>query len=341
MISLRKSLNALEELDVLFRACLECYLSAIESMERHSAETEPGAMTAHRARLREIREAVSASPNPPVLGKSRVELEEEIGDYALKVGEHSLAKEREIQQILSILSQAADTLGKQGDLHTRQFRGLAGELEAVSRLDNLSLLRQRLEVGVSCLKSYVDSMSQANQATVGHLEGQLLVFQRRLADAEAVAATDALTGLANRREAEHLIGRRIEAGVPVCILLLDLDDFKSINDRHGHYVGDQVLRSFGARLATQFGPDDVVCRWGGDEFLVVVSSTLRDAVGRANEVGGRMRGLYAIQGPAGPLNVYVGASVGVAQHGLGESNEQLFARADAFLYQNKRIGVVR
>jgi diguanylate cyclase (GGDEF)-like protein len=162
-----------------------------------------------------------------------------------------------------------------------------------------------------------------------------------LEEAEALASTDPLTGLSNRREAEKLLSSRIQAGMPVCVMLFDLDGFKKINDRFGHYVGDQVLLAFAGRLGEQFRDDDVVCRWGGDEFLVVLSTALTDPIGRADAVASRVRGLYAIQSPSGPVTAHVAASVGVAQHTPGESGEDLFARADSLLYQNKRILAVR
>jgi diguanylate cyclase (GGDEF)-like protein len=108
-----------------------------------------------------------------------------------------------------------------------------------------------------------------------------------------------LTGLANRREAEKLMVHRIQADRPFCILLFDLDNFKQVNDWHGHDVGDHLLKAFSNRLASQFRPDDVVCRWGGDEFLVVISCTIPDALGKASLVAERLSGQYAMESPMG------------------------------------------
>lgn len=144
-----------------------------------------------------------------------------------------------------------------------------------------------------------------------------------------------MTGLANRHAAEKLMVHRIQADRPFCILLFDLDNFKQVNDRHGHQAGDNLLKAFSNRLASQFRPDDVVCRWGGDEFLVVMSCTMPDDRGKASLVAERLSGQYAMESASGAVNICVSATVGVAQHEPGKSAQELFARADALLYQHK------
>jgi diguanylate cyclase (GGDEF)-like protein len=179
-------------------------------------------------------------------------------------------------------------------------------------------------------------MQSEETASVARLQGELRTFRRRLQEAEAMAATDPLTGLANRREAEKLMARKIKSGRAFCIMLFDLDGFKAVNDRYGHAAGDHLLQAFAKRLQGQFRSDDSVCRWGGDEFLVVLSCPVPDAAERAQAVAGRMGGLYAVQTARGAVNIYVSASVGAAQYEPGETGEQLFTRADACLYQDKR-----
>ncbi len=159
-----------------------------------------------------------------------------------------------------------------GNRHSSQLQELAGELEVVAELDNLSLIRDRLTESVGWLKSCADSMKHEEAASAEEMQTELRAVQGRLHEAESLAARDCLTGLANRREAEKLMARRIQAGRPFCIILFDLDNFKQVNDRHGHHVGDHILKAFSNRLASQFRRDDVPCRWGGDEFLVVMNA---------------------------------------------------------------------
>jgi diguanylate cyclase (GGDEF)-like protein len=222
-----------------------------------------------------------------------------------------------------------------GNRHSSQFRELAEELQVLLELGNLSLIRERLAKSVGWLKSCADSMEHNETASAEQMQSELRVVQGRLHEAESLAARDCLTGLANRREAEKLMVRRIQAGRPFCIILFDLDNFKQVNDRHGHHVGDQVLKAFSNRLASQFRRDDVPCRWGGDEFLVLMASAMPEALGKANLVVKRVSGQYAMESASGSVNICVSASVGVAQHEPGESGQELFAKADALLYLHK------
>jgi diguanylate cyclase len=337
MISLRKSLSDLDKVNSLFRASLECYLAALRGMEQYVVEVTPEQTAEYRRKLRAIRKAAEASPDVGTLEQGMAEMEAGLQHYARRAGATIREREKDIREIMAMLAEAASAMSERSDRHTTQFRGLACELEAVSTLDNLGLIRKRLSASVGNLKYCVDSMRRDTQASVEQLQNELQTFRRRLEQAEVEAATDPLTGLANRREAEKLINHRIEAGRAFCIMLFDLDGFKDINDRHGHRVGDQILKSFSQRLVGQFRSDDVVCRWGGDEFLAVLSTALPDAAGRASAVAANMGGLYSVQTGAGMLNVHVSASVGVAQHQPGESREELFARADTVLYQTKGI----
>ncbi len=339
MISLRKSLSELDQLEELFRTSLQCYVSAVGSIENHQVEADGKLLADHRRRLKDLRRKVAADPTVQTLERSRSQLEEELREYSAEVGGLFRHKQQEIKRILGILAEAADTLSSRSNDHAAQFRGVARELESVARLENLADMRLRLADGVAALKACTESMHQSNQSSVSSLRQELMSFRQRLERAEMLAATDPLTGLANRREAERLIAECIQARKPFSVMLFDLDAFKDVNDMYGHSVGDQVLRIFGKRLAQQFRPQDIACRWGGDEFLVIFQAGLGDALIAAGRARDNTRGAYVVQG-AHELAVHVSASVGVAEHRQGETGEELFARSDAFLYKNKATSAV-
>src|SRR5207245_10539266 len=100
---------------------------------------------------------------------------------------------------------------------------------------------------------------------------------------ERQALFDGLTGIANRRPLEdafsHELARADRLGAPLALVLADLDDFKAVNDRHGHAVGDDVLREFASVLRATVREADVAGRWGGEEFVLLLPGT--DAAGGA------------------------------------------------------------
>jgi diguanylate cyclase (GGDEF)-like protein len=161
------------------------------------------------------------------------------------------------------------------------------------------------------------------------------------AAAEVRAATDALTGCKNRRagmealtQAARLAGH---GGPPLAILMIDLDHFKRINDRHGHQVGDDVLRAVGSALADALRDRDVVMRYGGEEFLAAISGADETTIlAVAERVRARIRALRVPDGAG--CTVPLTTSVGAAVWGAGDSAESLIGRADEALYEAKAAG---
>jgi two-component system cell cycle response regulator len=161
---------------------------------------------------------------------------------------------------------------------------------------------------------------------------------RSSVDASAeLAITDSLTGLFNRRYLEANLGKLTQAsapGRPLSLLLADIDHFKRVNDAHGHFVGDRVLREFAERLRRLMRGSDLVCRLGGEEFVVVMPAT---SLEEARLVAERVCASVAAE----PFQVagQVTASVGVATLcGRTDSVDTLLERADVALYAAKREG---
>lgn len=160
----------------------------------------------------------------------------------------------------------------------------------------------------------------------------------RTAELERLATTDALTGTLNRRRlfevATAELSRAARYQHAVCLAMLDLDHFKSINDRFGHAVGDEALRAVADVVRAQLRTVDVLGRYGGEELVVVLPETARDAAAVALE---RIRAAVAtIRLSAPEARVYV--SGGLVEVQGGESLDEALRRADAALYEAKRAG---
>ncbi len=157
-----------------------------------------------------------------------------------------------------------------------------------------------------------------------------------------MAVKDQLTGLFNRRYmAQHLDTLMKAASVekPISLLIMDIDYFKRVNDTYGHPAGDDLLRQFSARLAENIRGADLACRYGGEEFVVILSGTDPQFVWAAGE---RLRrAVVQTTFPVGqpPVQIPVTVSIGAAYSTGGEENsEALLRRADEALYRAKREG---
>jgi diguanylate cyclase len=160
-----------------------------------------------------------------------------------------------------------------------------------------------------------------------------------LEEAERESHLDALTGLPNRRYFDELLAimgpRRREAD-SLAILMIDVDHFKRLNDRHGHAVGDDVLRHVASAIARGLRAEDTPVRYGGEEFAVILR---RASAPQAAEVGERIRRAVADLEPATMgVDVRVSVSVGVAVAGAEETMGTVIERADQALYRAKRRG---
>jgi diguanylate cyclase (GGDEF)-like protein len=175
---------------------------------------------------------------------------------------------------------------------------------------------------------------------VAYRSRQLLdLALRRYADLEDLAYRDELTELPNRRGATRqldvLLSRARRHGHQLALLLIDADRFKAVNDEHGHAVGDVVLRELAARLRERVRREDVVGRWGGEEFVVALPETTPDG---AAAVAESLRAAIAgapieAGGVALPVTVSIGVAAWTGQHG-----DDLIARADQALYAAKAAG---
>ena len=157
-----------------------------------------------------------------------------------------------------------------------------------------------------------------------------------------LSSKDALTGLVNRRSFEMALAREVDrvarSGEPALLLMLDIDHFKAVNDGFGHDAGDEVLREFAVRLATNVRAIDLPCRLGGEEFVVVMpGASLEDATRVADRIRRDIEAQpFPIMGVAEGLTITV--SIGVAASVAGDTPEALLKRADEGVYEAKTSG---
>lgn len=152
-----------------------------------------------------------------------------------------------------------------------------------------------------------------------------------------LATGDELTGLANRRFLTEEAARILKGTSVVTVVIFDLDDFKKINDTHGHLVGDSVLRDIGAQFLKSTRSEDLVARYGGDEFVMVMTDlSLQDSEVMAQRLAGE---IAALRWRAGGQEIRISASMGIAASTLlvSPTIEQLLEAADRDLYKNKWI----
>jgi diguanylate cyclase (GGDEF)-like protein len=222
-------------------------------------------------------------------------------------------------------------------------RYVSGVPQARSELAVPIKIRNRVLGVLNVESDNTDAFDKDEALLLQALASQLAValeLNRARAELDRLTITDPLTGVYNRRYLDRVLpteqDRAERFDRPFALMMLDLDDFKSVNDRYGHRQGDHILVAFAQALQRNVRSIDAVVRYGGDEFLVVLLETDAEGAGKACERI-RKRVVEALErSPAVPAEASIGVSVGLAVRNPGENIDEKLAEADQRMYNEKR-----
>ncbi len=248
-------------------------------------------------------------------------------------------------EIIVFLRKAlADLTGESRSFH-EDLLGSTGRIQDLIELKDIQELKTRIAAEVNQLNRVVSERQKREQVQFVQLSEQISVLQHKLEIAKAEASLDGLTGIANRRNFDFTIQRWViaheKSEEPFTAAIFDLDNYKQINDSHGHQIGDRVLVSTALELGRSIRASDFLARYGGDEFVILSNGM------RLSESEKRFSGiLRQIEGmrfdckntESQPVTDSLTASCGIAEYALGESARDLIRRADEALYEAKRLG---
>jgi diguanylate cyclase (GGDEF)-like protein len=238
---------------------------------------------------------------------------------------------REAERMISRLGEVAQGVEQLAQAYRQSYR----EQRRMLRIsDRLQLDLQRAN---QTLAAQAEELRKLNAA----LEEEAARREALARELHRLATVDTLTGVFTRRHALELghaaFARSMQAGEPLSVLLMDIDLFKSVNDRHGHAGGDALLQRFGALCGSAFGAGAIVGRMGGEEFVAVLPSAALDAAAQTAE---RFRAALAqTRVRVGAQELAATVSIGVAERGAADASlDRLISRADEALYAAKRLG---
>jgi diguanylate cyclase (GGDEF)-like protein len=287
--------------------------------------------------LLNLRDRLAAETAPEEVTETGRKVEEELGKWSKTASEYFRQTANEVKEIMMVVADTTRAVGERDQRYARQLTDFATRIEGIGNLDDLAKIRSHLSQSAIQLKSCVERMVQDGEQSVAKLRGELSVYESRLKEVEQMASEDPVTGLANRRKVERQIEMRVAERRSFSLALFDLNGFKQINDLHGHVAGDQLLKQFADELRSFFRSTDIVSRWGGDEFLVVLDGDPKGTQRRIESVRDWVYGDYMVKVQGELRNVKVSASVGMATWVAGETAQHLLERADAAMYEQKAL----
>jgi diguanylate cyclase (GGDEF)-like protein len=333
MISLRKAMDA--QAEEAFHSTLETYRAALLAMADAGSRACPSAGDQLQHSLLVLHQRLTADATPGLVSETEQRLEAELRAWSDGAAQFYQDKTNDVKDILQVVAKAAGEVSERDQRYSKKFGTLTERLQVTTQLNDLSAIRQSLHESVSDIKTCVTEMAKDGRQSVEQLRAQLSTYETRLEEVERIASLDPLTCVANRRKVEAQLERRVKEGRKFSVLYMDLNGFKRINDTFGHLAGDDLLKQFAGELRAAFRGTDLVGRWGGDEFIVLVDGDFLQAQGYLGRVEKWVAGAYTLNTPGGPRQVKVAAAIGVASWQVGDTITDVLRNADAAMYEHK------
>jgi diguanylate cyclase (GGDEF)-like protein len=327
--------NGKREPKALLPLTVAAYRSALVEMGNCGQDACPALGEELKQSLCRLGEKLCAEISRERVEATESGVREQLQGWGRRTAMHYRQQTSEVKEILLVMARTAESVGERDQRCAAQITEVTTQLTGIANLEDLTEIRESIKKSASDLKISIDRMTAEGKAAIDQLQAEVSNYQARLEEAEEIASRDALTGLRSRFWVEGQIEQSLHVGAPFCVAIIDINEFKRVNDEHGHLVGDELLKQFAAELRSVCRSTDTIGRWGGDEFTLLLNCAIAEAKAQIDRLREWVCGNYTVQGNSSPIKLRVGASIGLAEWLAGESMKELVDRADAEMYQEK------
>jgi diguanylate cyclase (GGDEF)-like protein len=286
--------------------------------------------------MNSLRERLCSLATPDEVAHIEEEIEAVLAGWGKEAVRSSLDSLNQVRDVMMAVAASAAAIADRDHRHTDRVKRLTERLQTAAKMQNIETMRWSMIDSASEMKICVEEMAAEGARALSQLQAQVVHYRSELKDYQKRDWTDSLTGLVSRQTIEAPIQDRISWSSRFCLAVMDLNGFKRINDTWGHAAGDDLLKQFGAEVQSRLRSTDLVGRWGGDEFVFLIDSTLEEAVRSLNRLRDWVFGEYEIANGTEQIRVTVTAATGLAQWDGKENALELFNRADQWMYRDKK-----
>jgi diguanylate cyclase (GGDEF)-like protein len=325
-----------ERPDALLAAAINAYRAVLLAVADHAVRACPASGRELQTGLKKIEQEFPRSLTPASLNESEVHTEDQLRLWSNLTVQHLKQKADDVREILLVLAKTGEDACERDQRYSGKFFEITQQLNSIADLDDISQVRAMVMKSAATLKNSIVKMTEDGKEAMTQLRAQVSSYQSRLEQAERLAFRDCLTGLRSRLNIEAQIEHRVEEKNIFSLIMIDLDGFKQVNDKHGHAAGDDLLKQFAAELGSASRSTDVVGRWGGDEFLIIVDAPICEAQLRVQRLKEWVCGEYILEVHGVKEKVELGASIGVVESELNDTAADIINRADGAMYREKK-----
>jgi diguanylate cyclase len=253
-------------------------------------------------------------------------------------------RETEFREIIDLMTAALAGMDSENQDFYGNIRSQGERFEEITRLDDIKRIKSELLREVEKMRAMVRDKESTDQKSLDALSSQVDTLKKELDEARQSANTDGLTGVKNRKALDNhlksLVDRNSVTRSPFSLLMMDIDDFKKLNDTYGHTVGDRMLVAFTEKCRSSVRSDDFLARYGGEEFtLILPGASLRNAAKKGKQLCRSIAASrYAADDSPNPDAISITVSIGVSAYRKGDTVESVVDRADRCLYKAKADG---
>jgi len=297
-----------------------------------------------RKRLNSVLEKIAAGgwSRPP---ERRFEQHKaEIAEFIDKQKAYLNDREKEFRDIIELLTKAMANVNAENEDFNLKVYEQSEKLEEIIRLDDIRKIKSALKQEVENIRLAIKEKESNDKGRVEILSQQVESLSVELAKAREESMRDGLTDAYNRkafdRQMKNLVQRNSVMQAPFALMMIDIDDFKLINDTHGHPLGDRVLVSLVHKCREYIRAEDFPARYGGEEFAVILpGASLKNALKKARHICKAIADTsYRVEVDGEEVELAITISVGVSAYRSGDTEIGVIERADKALYAAKHAG---